>query len=567
MVSVRKSPKVGSPRLRAKRPATRTLVRWDDDKDKKLLLTVQYVCNRRKMKIPWDQVARTMGPAYSGGAIIQHLAKTRKMRVDEGLEVPPPLTKGGNLGPAETKEDKKVTSNKRMRTRRAIQDEDDDDGSDNVDQADGSDEYMGGTAKGKRKAKTQGNSRPRAVIPKRQISASVAGRKIHHLVAGSKAAASDETDVEDAERQTTKRESSSEGSPVPSHQHYGAGDAMWDLDSDDDTEVEIKRPHSTSPIGNLQNLRKVLVLNIGVAGFQKLGLAGGKGKFKAKGDDAQNKEAMSEIVSYQGIATCKASMLAAVSDHEVDNEMGINDDNDGAEDADEKPMTSPTVSNHAASHNQIAATYNDTGRTVQGKQLSDQFKADSMGAVNDMMHRNSNSDVDPFAYLAGASHVGNQATLGTGPVNAGQYGNINQTEPPGTQMLRELFPEMDLNTTGGAPFGGHTGYATEQYDWSSSNSNAGASHGYPFAQPGYDQGQQDNMFSGFGSTREYNSFDDALADTASHGFGHNTGFTDLLNDPDQLGLGLTFEELYYDQQDIAGDWNDMMNNGGDGPFP
>lgn len=65
-----------------------------DDLDKKLLLTIQSVCNAENVKIPWDKVAAIMGEHISDGAVIQHLAKLRIRMVAQNLDVPPPLRRG-----------------------------------------------------------------------------------------------------------------------------------------------------------------------------------------------------------------------------------------------------------------------------------------------------------------------------------------------------------------------------------------------------------------------------------------------------------------------------------------
>jgi len=65
--------------------------------DKKLLLTIQSVCNSENVKIPWDKVAAIMGEHISDGAVIQHLAKLRQRMVAQKLEVPPPLRRGAGV--------------------------------------------------------------------------------------------------------------------------------------------------------------------------------------------------------------------------------------------------------------------------------------------------------------------------------------------------------------------------------------------------------------------------------------------------------------------------------------
>ena len=45
--------------------------------------------------MPWDEIGRVMGEEITGSAVIQHLAKTRARMIGRGLEVPPPLRRGG----------------------------------------------------------------------------------------------------------------------------------------------------------------------------------------------------------------------------------------------------------------------------------------------------------------------------------------------------------------------------------------------------------------------------------------------------------------------------------------
>ncbi|MCJ1426798.1 hypothetical protein MMC29_004701 [Sticta canariensis] len=66
-----------------------------DELDKKLILTIQYVCNADGIKIPWDKVGAIMGEGISDGAVIQHLAKLRQRMLSLNLSVPPPLRRGG----------------------------------------------------------------------------------------------------------------------------------------------------------------------------------------------------------------------------------------------------------------------------------------------------------------------------------------------------------------------------------------------------------------------------------------------------------------------------------------
>ena len=59
--------------------------------DLKLLLAIQYVCEKSYIAVPWDDVALVMGPATTGSGILDYLATTRTRMVARGLDVPPPL--------------------------------------------------------------------------------------------------------------------------------------------------------------------------------------------------------------------------------------------------------------------------------------------------------------------------------------------------------------------------------------------------------------------------------------------------------------------------------------------
>ncbi|KAK4862842.1 hypothetical protein LT330_002975 [Penicillium expansum] len=74
----------------------RTLVRWDVDTDIRLLLAIQYACNKSSIKIPWKDVAEVMGEKFTEGAIVQHLSKLRTKREEQDKPNPPPLKRAGN---------------------------------------------------------------------------------------------------------------------------------------------------------------------------------------------------------------------------------------------------------------------------------------------------------------------------------------------------------------------------------------------------------------------------------------------------------------------------------------
>lgn len=129
----------------------RQLVRWDGkcpylacfpiasptlttavDHDIMLLLTIQQVCNAQGIKLPWKEIAEVMGPKFSEGAIIQHLAKLRLRRLNEGKKVPPPLRRsvvgstGGRgqvISSERTNKDSKRKPGSRNKKRRGSSDE------------------------------------------------------------------------------------------------------------------------------------------------------------------------------------------------------------------------------------------------------------------------------------------------------------------------------------------------------------------------------------------------------------------------------------------------------------
>ena len=120
--------------------------------DKKLLLTIQSVCNAEGVKIPWDKVGVIMGEHISDGAVIQHLAKLRSRMVTQGLDVPPPLRRGGGIiistGPSGGNSsgsklkptNSTKSASKRGRSKINVSDNDDEDVEYDVDKASDSDE-------------------------------------------------------------------------------------------------------------------------------------------------------------------------------------------------------------------------------------------------------------------------------------------------------------------------------------------------------------------------------------------------------------------------------------------
>lgn len=61
----------------------------------KLLLHIQYECQRAKIDLPWNAIAHRLHPGSSGAAVTQYLVRLRRELVAEGHLVPPlPQVKG-----------------------------------------------------------------------------------------------------------------------------------------------------------------------------------------------------------------------------------------------------------------------------------------------------------------------------------------------------------------------------------------------------------------------------------------------------------------------------------------
>lgn len=174
---------MSSPKKPLNRPKKRTLVRWDgmsfssrstlhahlpnmliilDNLDELLLLTIQSVCNKNSVKIPWAEVAKTMGHNVTEGAIVQHLAKLRSRRVQSDKAVPPPLRRGGvgssSARPSETKR-------KRHKTPPLEPDEENPDIIPVIDHSSDEDYGVKSDAKARRKRKQRANVQPLKDVP------------------------------------------------------------------------------------------------------------------------------------------------------------------------------------------------------------------------------------------------------------------------------------------------------------------------------------------------------------------------------------------------------------------
>ncbi|KAL8750923.1 MAG: hypothetical protein Q9184_006245 [Pyrenodesmia sp. 2 TL-2023] len=197
------------------RPSKRNLVRWNEEMDKKLLLTVQWACNKKGVKIPWDIVGREMGETITESAVIQHLAKLRQRMVKDDLPVPPSLTRGGR-NEKKTAEHKSTANrvSKRVAKKKASGPHDEEEDSD----SDG--EYDSEEVVTPKKTAKKGKKPATKTRVKKEDSSS------GHTV--SRNATDNESEQEMAE------------------QSYAVGDDMWDLEVKDTSSSKAKHNASKS---------------------------------------------------------------------------------------------------------------------------------------------------------------------------------------------------------------------------------------------------------------------------------------------------------------------------------
>lgn len=77
--------------------------------DQRALLAVQHVCSQEGIKIPWAKVGTLLDSRITEGALVQHLAKLRTRLKDDGVEVTPPLKRGGKAANSKQENTKTVT--------------------------------------------------------------------------------------------------------------------------------------------------------------------------------------------------------------------------------------------------------------------------------------------------------------------------------------------------------------------------------------------------------------------------------------------------------------------------
>ncbi|KAL8778062.1 MAG: hypothetical protein Q9213_007581 [Squamulea squamosa] len=226
-----------------------------DELDKKLLLTIQWACNVKGVKIPWEIVANEMGATITAGAVIQHLAKFRTRMVEQGLDVPPALTRGGNNQVAAAKAgqrdgpNKPATSrrNNKRTTKQSMANEDTDD--DTAQETDGSSEPEVSATTSKRAKGTT-----KAKGPSR-------GRKATNLTHES------EEEIPDMIKEEV---ASSTGEEHHSQSRFGVGDPMWGMGVVEERTQKRPRISDDTSSQSSDYRTKVIVLNLDPADLAKL---------------------------------------------------------------------------------------------------------------------------------------------------------------------------------------------------------------------------------------------------------------------------------------------------------
>ncbi|KAL9596033.1 MAG: hypothetical protein Q9179_004757 [Wetmoreana sp. 5 TL-2023] len=534
MAPVPKTTKGRTARKKPNRPATRTLVRWDDDKDKSLLLAIQYACNQRRAKIPWDLVAQTMGPKFSEGAIVQHLSKLRDRCNDQGIPTPPGLKKGGNNGKAapRTKDDSEPTPSKgaaksKKRTRSQAKHDDESEEPYDFDDAPSSEEYGRGPAKGKMKANAKGKSlhNPSEAKEKSNAVSTVKGKR-QRTASTAKTLASGGQFNEGENPGISEGERSPNNSRLLNEQHYAAGDTMWDLGGDEDTEPQIKRSQSSSINGLSEIPRKILVLKIGMTGFQKLGIAKTMSVSDAEESCTHNGGVDPEASSYEGNSIGNRPVLKVPSDKEVDNDTAIEDADSGAEYTDTGLATGLRIGNQLESFDQIGETHDDTSLDLLQDQDNNEIKAGSedtpsiaeagqnSGSPTDeaqaLALRDIHNESNPFAYFTGPFQSEGQTAVGMQVTNTAGYGNHEQPMNLRDGIHHSLFSYGDftLSPAAGTPSAGHGEMRNQQHTWFSST---GPVHSGPPIHQTYTLGQQSNLFPNIGPVPNDSFFEQAYA--------------------------------------------------------
>ncbi|KAL8991834.1 MAG: hypothetical protein Q9169_007609 [Polycauliona sp. 2 TL-2023] len=281
MTAFRAPRRAGTSRQKSERPKTRNLIRWNEDLDKKMLLTFQWACNKRQIKLPWDLITKEMSTTLktdkdlTDGAIVQHLAKLRAKMVQQGLSVPPPLSRGGNGNfPA---------------TARAAQ------GSATAGSSNARNTRRKANSKGK-KFKSEDSSEEEAAAAETDSDLETVVRKKRSAKTARKTKGSSNGQIASngtkdnggsgSEFDDVKQEQTSSTEDGDGQTRYGVGDSMWGgLYGIEEPVGERARTLSGTP----QSPTKVVVLGrISREGFAKLGIYGQVEDSEARDEESQH---------------------------------------------------------------------------------------------------------------------------------------------------------------------------------------------------------------------------------------------------------------------------------------
>ncbi|KAL8857746.1 MAG: hypothetical protein Q9178_005646 [Gyalolechia marmorata] len=399
--------------------------------DKKLLLTLQWACNAKGLKIPWDLVAEQMGPTISPGAVIQHLAKFRTRMVEQGYSVPPPLTRGGSNNGIRAGRDRNIVSEpptagpSRRTTKRATKKAKQNEDSENTDQESDQSSEEETFTKRPRKAKGKGKAKRPARVRR-------AAKEAQQLTVSDFDAVSD-SDV-------VKEEPTSAAEGQYSQARYGVGDSMWDMDGINEAPPKRSRTSKLSSQSS-QPSTKMVVLDIGRAGFARLGVSS-----QAEGFDSSDDHSRREV-----------------DDHYSENDMA----------SDHSPMDH-TQDNGAAElknaddlHNQFGVDHRETveGGPNLGFLQHDGFERDLVAP----------SSLYSEHFNAVPSFDGKPSTLVNDTHNS-SYGDKDRVSHYCASTLG--FPVLPNQIFGSATMGKHNQVAKTGYQSHFDTSQQSAFHGY-----------------------------------------------------------------------------------------
>ncbi|KAL8773867.1 MAG: hypothetical protein Q9209_001297 [Squamulea sp. 1 TL-2023] len=185
----------------------------------------RWACNVKGVKIPWEIVANEMGSTITAGAVIQHLAKFRARMVEQKLDVPPALTRGGNNQAAAAAKagqgngSNKSATSRRNNKRKAKKSKANEDSEDDTPEDMDGDSEPEVSAKASKRAK--GNMKAKGPA---------CGRNAAKLTNES------DDDLSDAVKDEASS-STDQGEDIQAR--YGVGDAMWDMGAGSSTPSKV----------------------------------------------------------------------------------------------------------------------------------------------------------------------------------------------------------------------------------------------------------------------------------------------------------------------------------------